>query len=50
MKCPNCGHKLHMMELAWQERIFWTCLITIAMNQSAQFYDWVENWIIFLHR
>lgn len=44
MKCPNCGHRLHMMELAWQEKLFWSCLITVAINQTTQFYQLIFDW------
>ncbi len=47
MKCPNCGKKLSFVEMTWQETLFWMCLITIAINQSAQFSDWVRDWFFY---
>lgn len=45
MRCPNCGKKLQFTDMTWSWRLFWACLISIAINQSAQFYDWIAAWI-----
>lgn len=47
MTCPNCGKKITFMDMTWQERLFWMCLITIALNQSAQLTDLLRDYYLF---
>jgi hypothetical protein len=47
MRCPTCGTKLSFLDLTWSERLFWFCLLTIAMNQGARLFDFLYEWIYF---
>ena len=41
VRCPNCGHQLSVFDLTLSAGLFWTSLVVIALNQAANFYEWV---------